>query len=92
MAGIGRAMNVFGNIAGALTDLQQIFPEQFVREAKKLEINYSDPELPIFARPPGYAVEKVSGQIIYRDPKGKQISKEKAQQELDALPAGVIYY
>jgi RHS repeat-associated protein len=90
MAGIGRVMNVIGNIVGTVTDLQQIFPEQFVREGKKIELNYTDPKLPILGRPSGYIVEKVDGQIIYRDPNGNQISKEKAQQALDALSAGYI--
>lgn len=86
----GRALGIIGNIFSTKRDIERIIAEdkpELLREGQKVPLDKPiSRDNPFMRVPSGYTVEKTGGEIIYRNSKGGQVSKD------EALGASDPYY
>jgi hypothetical protein len=76
-----KALGVVGSIAGSVGEATEIVAREkpeWLPEGAKVKLTKPVPGLEIFFKPSGYTVEKTDGQVIYRGPDGKPVSREEA--------------
>jgi len=85
----GRALGVLGGIAGSSGDIVnkvvRDYPER-LPEGEKFEIYRPQRGNEFMWEPTGYTVEKNNGEVIYRDPKGSECTRDEANHAMGKRP------
>jgi hypothetical protein len=76
-----KALGVIGNVAGSVGEAAEIIAREkpeWLPEGIKVPLTKPVKGLEFMYKPSGYTVEKTDGQVIYRGPDGKPVSRDEA--------------
>jgi hypothetical protein len=77
----GKAVGVIGTVVGSVGEATEIIAREkpeWLPEGSKVQLTKPVKGLEFMFKPSGYTVEKTDGQVIYRGPDGKPVSRDEA--------------